>query len=201
MRRWNSSRALAVAAAIVVCTLAVRAVAEDATSGGADSLLSGDGLLESFSLSADRGPVKIEASTLEFEYRTGELTYQGGVKVSQGDISLSSDELRLKLNVEDMGRPQQIVAQGHVRIVSGERIATGGRAVFNQGDQTITLSEDAVLRDGPNEVSGEKIIVFLDEERSVVEGGTNRVRAVLFPSGESEESDSTTLSRASDDGR
>ena len=44
------------------------------------------------------------------------------------------------------------------------------------------LSDDAVLHDGSNEVSGDRIVVYLDEKRSVVEGGTGRVRAVLFPS-------------------
>jgi len=68
-----------------------------------------------------------------------------------------------------------------VRISKGERVATGGRAVFDQGAQTITLSKAAVLRDGPNEVSGERVVVYLEEERSVVEGGDTRVRAKLFP--------------------
>lgn len=186
----------------LVCAAAVPvAAAEQDDPPQADSLLAGDGLLESFSLSSDRGPVRIEAATLEFEYRTGLLTYRGGVEVSQANITLNSDELRLKLDTEDLGHPEEIVARGNVRIVSGDRVATGGRAVFNQSDQTIVLSEDAVLRDGPNEVAGDKIVVFLDEQRSVVEGGENRVRAVLFPSGDTAESDSTTLSRVPDDER
>ncbi len=192
---WSGS--LLVGAALGIA-LAGPVAAEDAK---ADSLLSGDGLLESFSLSEDRGPVRIEAATLEFEYRTGKLTYAGGVNVTQADITLTSDKLTLKLDTEDMGRPKEIVAQGNVRIVNGQRIATGGRAVFDQKAQTITLSEAAVLRDGPNEVAGEKIVVFLDEQRSVVEGGADRVRAVLFPSGDSAEADPTTLSRAPDDAR
>lgn len=190
------------APALALLGLIATVSAEDVPPAGADSMLAGDGLLESFSLSADRGPVEIEAATLEFEYRTGELTYRGGVTVTQADISLNSDELRLLLDTEDLGRPREIVARGNVRIVSGTRVATGGRAVFDNAEQTVTLSEDAVLRDGPNEVAGEKIVVYIDEQRSVVEGGeTKRVRAVLFPSGDSEESDSTTLSKAPDDGR
>jgi lipopolysaccharide export system protein LptA len=31
-------------------------------------------------------------------------------------------------------------------------------------------------------VAGERVVVFLDEQRSVVEGGQERVRAVLYPS-------------------
>ena len=53
--------------------------------------------------------------------------------------------------------------------------------MFDAGARTVTLSDKARLRDGPNEVAGERVIVFLDEERSVVEGGDERVRAVLHP--------------------
>jgi lipopolysaccharide export system protein LptA len=38
-----------------------------------------------------------------------------------------------------------------------------------------------VLHDGPNEVVGDRVVVYLDEDRSVVEGGRKRVKAVLFP--------------------
>jgi lipopolysaccharide export system protein LptA len=38
-----------------------------------------------------------------------------------------------------------------------------------------------VLHDGPNQIAGDRVIVYLDEDRSVVEGGDKRVKAVLFP--------------------
>jgi lipopolysaccharide export system protein LptA len=152
-----------------------------------DSALSGDGLLGRFALSADRGPVTITADVLEFDYRAGLLIYRGNVVVKQGDVTLSSDTLRLALDLEDIGRPREIVADGRVRIARGDRIATGGRAVFDQAEQTITLSDEAVLRDGQNEVAGQKVVVYLEEERSVVEGGEERVRAKLFPNGGGDE--------------
>lgn len=187
----------ALGALLAVC-LATTSIAENAadTSNG---LLAGEGLLESFSLSAERGPVRIEAETLEFEYRTGNLTYRGKVTVTQADIALSSDTLLVRLDTENVGKPKEIVAEGNVRVVNGERVATGGRAVFDQATQTITLSQDAVLRDGPNEVAGEKVVVFLEEQRSIVEGGHDRVRAVLFPSGKSTPGDGTTVSQADGD--
>jgi len=156
-------------------------------SGGAQgatadtTALTGDGLLARFALTAGRGPVTISSESLEFEYRTGVLTYRGSVEVKQGDVVLRSDLLRLTLDLEDLGHPREVVAEGNVRISKGERVATGGRAVFDQAAQTITLSDAAMLRDGPNEVSGERVVVYLEEQRSVVEGGDTRVRAKLFP--------------------
>jgi lipopolysaccharide export system protein LptA len=78
-------------------------------------------------------------------------------------------------------RLQEVVAVGNVRIDNGTRWATGGRAVFEQGDRTLVLTETPVLHDGSNEVAGDRVIVYLDENRSIVEGGRKRVKAVLYP--------------------
>jgi lipopolysaccharide export system protein LptA len=81
------------------------------------------------------------------------------------------------------GRTQlrKVEATGHVRIDQGDRWATGGRADFDQEKRILVLSEDPVLHDGPNQIVGDRVIVYLDENRSVVEGGDKRVKAVLFP--------------------
>ena len=63
----------------------------------------------------------------------------------------------------------------------GERHASGERAVFDDAARTVTLSGRARLRDGTNEVAGERVVVYLDEQRSVVDGGPGRVSAILNP--------------------
>jgi lipopolysaccharide export system protein LptA len=80
------------------------------------------------------------------------------------------------------GKVKEIIATGTVRIDQGTRYATGGKAVFDQTSRTVVLTENPVLHDGPNEVAGDKVIVFIDDNRSVVEGGRKRVKAVVFPS-------------------
>jgi lipopolysaccharide export system protein LptA len=81
------------------------------------------------------------------------------------------------------GRVQlrEVEATGSVRIDQGDRWATGGRAVFDQERRTLVLSENPVLHDGPNQIAGDRVVVYIDENRSVVEGGDKRVKAVLFP--------------------
>ena len=81
----------------------------------------------------------------------------------------------------DTGRVQNIVAVGNVRIDQGARWAVGGHAVFDQGQRTLVLTENPVLHDGPNVVAGDRVVVYLDENRSIVEGGRKRVKAVLYP--------------------
>jgi lipopolysaccharide export system protein LptA len=147
--------------------------------GSSDRL---DGLLDGFALGGDRGPVRIDADAMEFDYKTRVLTYRGSVKVTQADITLHSDTLRVTLDLDHPDKSREVIAEGKVRIEQGARRASGGRAVFDNAARTVTLSEQAHLQDGPNEVAGERVVVYLDEQRSVVEGGQERVRAVLYPS-------------------
>jgi lipopolysaccharide export system protein LptA len=96
-------------------------------------------------------------------------------------MTLQSRTLTVALDDHAETRLKEVIAEGDVRLSKGTRWATAGRAVFDQARRMVVLSQDAVLHDGPNQVSGERVVVYLDEERSVVEGGSGRVKAVLFP--------------------
>lgn len=163
-------------------------------------------LFQSLSLGSNKGPVRIDSDSLELDYKSSNVTYLGHVQVTQGDVTLNSDRLSIKYDPaavkrtdqptdkpagdpapgptpgKDADRIKEIVAEGNVRIRQGTRLAEGKRAVFDQAKQTVVLSDGAVLHDGPNQVAGERVIVYLQEERSVVESGSNsRVKAVLYP--------------------
>lgn len=68
---------------------------------------------------------------------------------------------------------KQIEATGHVRIEREGGKATSSKAVFDNSRRIVTLTGDPVAWDKGTRVSGEKIIIYLDEDRSVVEGGTH----------------------------
>ena len=146
-------------------------------------------LLSALSFSTRREPISVTADTLEFDYRSRLLTYKGRVEVTQGDIKLNANTLTITLEDQAENQVKEVVAEGQVRVTQGARWATGGRAVFDQAHHTVVLSQNAVVHDGPNEVSGDRIVVYLDEERSVVEGGGGRVKAVLFPSKDRDSND------------
>jgi len=142
-------------------------------------------------------PITITSDQLEYEYKDGIIVYRGDVQAEQGDVKLRSNELRITLVKEQgkdkakppegmddasAGRLQTVVASGNVRIDQGARWAVGGRATFDQTNRTLILTENPVLHDGPNEVAGDRVVVYLDQDRSIVEGGRKRVKAVLHPS-------------------
>ena len=73
-------------------------------------------------------------------------------------------------------------AQGNVRVIQGDRVATGSSIVFNNASQTIVATGDPRVWQGDNVVHGKKITVFLKEERTIVEGEPNsRASATIYP--------------------
>ncbi|HYR96103.1 MAG TPA: lipopolysaccharide transport periplasmic protein LptA [Candidatus Binatus sp.] len=174
-------RALALAAALL--SVATAEPAREPPKGGA--------LFDAGGFGNRKEPITVTADRLEYDYKANVVVYRGDVLATQGDTKVRSDTLTVTLAARD-DRPadpaakgqrlQQIVAVGNVRIDNGDRWATGGRAVFEQGSRTLVLTQTPVLHDGSNEVAGDRVIVYLDENRSVVEGGRKRVKAVIYPS-------------------
>ena len=182
-------RALVLIAVLGTAAVAAEPPRPGSAAGPANSL---DGLLDGFAMGGERGPVRINADTMEFDYKTKVLTYRGTVTVTQADLTLRSDVLTVTLDQAKSDRPREVVAEGDVQITKGQRRASGARAVFDDKARTVTLSDQARLQDGPNEVAGEKVVVYLDEQRSVVEGGRDRVRAVLYPPSQGDEAATAT---------
>lgn len=174
---------------------ATGAVAQGATRPAAPAKGSGDGKeaasrgdgnpLGQLSLNSSNEPIHVKSDELEFDYQANKVVYRGTVNVVQGDVTIDCKELVVNLargQGKDDLQLQEVVAIGDVVITQGQRKATGGRAVFDQVKRQVTLLENPMLRDGPNEVAGERIIVFLDENRSVVESSPKkRVSAILYP--------------------
>jgi len=162
----------------------------------------GGALFDLGGMGRSKEPITIVADTLDYDYKNNIVVYRGSVVATQGEVKLTSDVLRITLESKptpegktttstiatapDPGntngqRLKEVIATGNVRIDQGTKWATGGRAVFEQADRTVVLTESPMLHDGKNEVAGDRVVVYLDEDRSVVEGGRKRVKAVLFP--------------------
>lgn len=172
---------LGMAATVAVAQGATRAAAPPkAGAAGAEGSPLGQ-----LSLNSSNEPIHVKSDELEFDYQANKVVYRGTVNVVQGDVTIDCKELVVNLaraQGKDDLQLQEVVAIGDVVITQGQRKATGGRAVFDQVKRQVTLLENPVLRDGPNEVAGERIVVFLDENRSVVESSPKkRVSAILYP--------------------
>jgi lipopolysaccharide export system protein LptA len=126
-------------------------------------------------------PVEITAQQLEALQQQRQTIFRGDVIVVQGDITLKSDVLTVYLH-EQQNQIDRMVATGSVRVEQLDRIATAAEAVYLRSDETLTLKGAARVEQGSNSVFGDEIIIFLQEERTLVKGsGEGRVKAVLTP--------------------
>ncbi len=65
-----------------------------------------------------------------------------------------------------------IEAKGHVKIAKGESRAICTRALYDKQEERIILLGSPVVWEAGTRVSGQKITMFLKENRSIVEGDT-----------------------------
>lgn len=85
------------------------------------------------------------------------------------------------------GKVRKVVAIGHVKIVQQDRVGVGQKVTYWAGGRKILLEGQATVWKGKNQVSGEQITVFLDENRSFVHGTPGkRVAVTIMPEGSKE---------------
>ena len=147
---------------------------------------------DSLSLTSRKDPIHIRSHDLEYFHEEKRTQFRGNVVVVQGDMILKSDMLTvtwegatLTPTASKTTRQQikQLIAEGHVEITAEKWRATSRKTVFNEAKRTVTLSGNAIVQEGTNKITGEVITIYLDEKRSVVEGGEGKrqVQMILIP--------------------
>lgn len=116
-----------------------------------------------------RGTTTITSDRLEFDYKDYVALFEGHVKVVDPQFVLTSDKMLVFFaNTNDVTRLDAI---GHVKMTSLDRTATCGKAVYTRSNGAIVLTQDPVVSKGQNVLRGEKITVWVGDQRVDVEGG------------------------------
>jgi lipopolysaccharide export system protein LptA len=126
-----------------------------------------------FGFGGSRSPIDIVSDTVEANQKENSVTFKGNVVATQEDATLYANLLVIHYD-PDTRKLKEIMAIGNVKIVQLDRRATGQKITFHPEENTVVLNGDAVLREGENEIRGERVIFYVDEERSLVEGGKGR---------------------------
>lgn len=128
-----------------------------------------------------KDPIYITADWMEVDQKKNTITYKGRVVTVQADMTMRSETLTAVYD-PDMKQMKQIVAEGRVHATQGNRLATGEKAIFDDKNKTVTLTGNPVMRQGNSQVTGTRIIYFVDQDRAVAEGKDQiRVVATIFP--------------------
>jgi lipopolysaccharide export system protein LptA len=126
-------------------------------------------------------PLEVTSGRLEADDAAHKVTFFDKVVARQGELMIYADTLTIfyagaKREVE------RIVAEKDVRIVQQNRVVTGERAEYDHRAGTVELTGSPAVHQGKDAVSGDKITVYLNENRSVISSKDgSRVNALFHP--------------------
>ncbi len=132
-------------------------------------------------------PVNISSDALEYSNKDNSAIFRGNVVARQGDMVMFADQMEATYagksgEKNERGGIKELTATGNVKIIQGERIATGQKIVFYGDEQKIVATGNPRVWQGDNVIVGSKITVYLKQDRSVVEGtNQDRVSATIYP--------------------
>jgi lipopolysaccharide export system protein LptA len=143
-------------------------------------------------------PVTVDADQLENLQKEGLIVFTGNVVASQNNSTQYADRMEVYLDAKG-DNIVRTVSTGNVRIITKDcRTGTARRAEYDDAEQRVRLIGNARVWRDDNVVTGERITLYLAEDRSVVEGGKQeRVKAVFYPkSQEPDKADAKPAARA-----
>ena len=153
------------------------------------------------SAAAERNdPIQITSDRLDAYNEQRLVVFSGNAIAAQADRTIRADSLHLFYRKDasgsakaisspgETGDLEKMEARGNVVITQGGRIVTGDHAVWHQDTQKIVVTGNAVLKEAKNVIRGDRIVVLMNENRGMVEGGENkRVTATIYPTEKKEQ--------------
>ena len=133
---------------------------------------------------AARGPISINAPSLEYLDKERRLIYSGGVTAHQGDATLKASALTIVLgaggpsiadaavvNAAGGNQIERIEAAGPVSVVSRNQVGTGDSGVYERASNRLTLKGNVSLSQCGNVLKGGELVYDLTSGRAQVLGG------------------------------
>ncbi len=164
-------------------------------------------LIGSSSLQAEEKPepsgkqTRIVADKVVYSRQENTVRFEGNVHAAREAFEIWCTEMTVFVakegaaGGENGGQPslqsqrnfERIVAVGDVRLHMDNRTAESRKAVYEAKSETLTLTGNVRLREGRNTIQGEKVKLYLKEDRSeVMSGEEGQVEATFYSSEEDE---------------
>jgi lipopolysaccharide export system protein LptA len=107
---------------------------------------------------------------MEAEKLGEKVTFKGEVTLKKEGMTLNSDSMVVFYNTPTKGI-NEIEALGNVVVRKEGRIALSNRASYYSREEKIVLTGDARIIENENQLGGDRITLFMRDDRSIVEGG------------------------------
>ncbi|HUI68615.1 MAG TPA: lipopolysaccharide transport periplasmic protein LptA [Nitrospirota bacterium] len=117
-----------------------------------------------------REPIVITSRRMQADKLGDKVTFTGDVILKKEAMTLNSDSMIVFYDVATKGI-REIEASGNVVVRKEGRVAFSNRAVYDSREEKIVLTGDPRIVENENQLRGEKITLFMRDDRSIVEGG------------------------------
>lgn len=115
------------------------------------------------------GPVRVDADEVHYVFQRREVVFTGKpVVLTRQDARLTCERLVAKNDAR--GQIAQAVCSGDVRFASGARIVTCERATYEAAAARLVCEGNPVLKDGPSEARGRRLVYDLRADEARLEG-------------------------------
>jgi lipopolysaccharide export system protein LptA len=133
--------------------------------------------------------IVIKSDSLEIDNQKRLVTFTGNVDAHADDLIITCEKLFVQYtgsmqkdsSQKNSMKMEKITAKGTVKITRPDGgLATAEEAVYFQKEGKIVLTGAPQVKQGDDFVEGSKITLFLNEDRSIVEGSDGKqVKAVI----------------------
>jgi lipopolysaccharide export system protein LptA len=117
-----------------------------------------------------REPIVITANRMEADKLGDTISFKGAVTLKKEGMILSSDSMIVYYDEATKGI-HEIDAFGNVVVRKEGRVALSNKASYYSREEKIVLTGDARIIDNENQLRGERITLFMKDDRSIIEGG------------------------------
>ena len=114
-----------------------------------------------------KGPITITSVSLTADNKTHTARFEGSVIAKTETMVLYADAMLVHYT-ED-GRVTKIEANGHIKLMKGERVITSDTAIYLAEEEKVIFTGQPKAVEGANMITGTKMIYLLKEDRSLVE--------------------------------
>lgn len=116
------------------------------------------------------GPTVITSDRLEFDYKDFIARFEDNVVVTDPEFTLQANVMVVYF--ENTNEIKRVVAAGDVFLKNGDMTAVCGKATYTRATGQVLIEDDTpVVTKGENRITGEKMSIWLKEQRVVVQSG------------------------------
>ena len=125
---------------------------------------------EASKLALKREPIVVTSARMKADKLGERITFSGEVTLKKEAMTLNSDSVTVFYHVGTKAI-REIEALGNVIVRKEGRIALANRALYYSKEEKIVLTGDARIIENDNQLGGERITLFIRDDRSIIEGG------------------------------